>query len=54
MHKIGVPENNLLLVNAGRIRALILEEKAIDLATRGYRQHQNPELNGLYNVYFKL
>jgi len=35
MKKIGLPDDNILLVNAGRIKALILEEKALDIVNRG-------------------
>ncbi|CAI6343297.1 unnamed protein product [Macrosiphum euphorbiae] len=35
MEKIGLPNDNMLLVNAGRIKALILEEKALDIMDRG-------------------
>lgn len=35
MKKIGLPHNNMLVVNAGRIKALILEEKALDIIDRG-------------------
>jgi len=35
MKKIGLPDDNILLVNAGRIKALILEEKALDIINRG-------------------
>ncbi|KAL5242886.1 hypothetical protein ACI65C_010296 [Semiaphis heraclei] len=35
MEKIGLPSDNMLLVNAGRIKALILEEKALDIMDRG-------------------
>lgn len=31
MKKIGLPDDNMLLVNAGRLKALILEEKALDI-----------------------
>lgn len=31
MNKIGLPKDNMFLMSAGRIKALILEEKAIDL-----------------------
>lgn len=31
MKKIGLPDDNMLLISAGRIKALILEEKALDL-----------------------
>ncbi|XP_060840464.1 amyloid protein-binding protein 2 isoform X2 [Rhopalosiphum padi] len=34
MEKIGLPNDNMLLVNAGRIKALILEEKALDIMDR--------------------
>lgn len=51
MRKIGISEHNLLFVNAGRIRALILEEKALDLLVRDFPY--NPA-NGLYEMYFKF
>lgn len=35
MSKIGVPDDNMLLVNAGRIKALILEEKALYFVDNG-------------------
>lgn len=35
MKKIGLPDDNMLLVNAGRIKALVLEEKALNIINRG-------------------
>lgn len=35
MEEIGLPKDNMLLINAGQIKALILEEKAMDMANRG-------------------
>lgn len=31
MKKIGLPDDNMLYVNAGRLKGLILEEKALDI-----------------------
>lgn len=35
MRRINIPEDNFLLVNAGRIKALILEEKSLMIDHRG-------------------
>lgn len=42
MNKIGIPQDNMLLVNAGRIRALILEEKALDIVNSFDHYSQEP------------
>lgn len=47
MSKIGVPDDNMLLVNAGRIKALILEEKALYLLEHGINMRFE---NGTYNT----
>lgn len=31
MKQIGLPDDNMLFVNAGRLKGLILEEKALDI-----------------------
>lgn len=49
MNKIGLPEDNMFLISAGRIKALILEEKALDLVERSVFRGQN--YPGLLNVY---
>ncbi|XP_050526374.1 amyloid protein-binding protein 2 isoform X2 [Daktulosphaira vitifoliae] len=40
MECIGLPNNHMLLVNAGRIKALILEEKALDIIHWGIDSEQ--------------
>lgn len=49
MNKIGLPEDNMFLISAGRIKALILEEKALDLVERSYFLGQH--YTGLLNAY---
>lgn len=49
MNKIGLPEDNMFLISAGRIKALILEEKALDLVERNGVMGQH--YPGLFNVY---
>jgi len=51
MEKIGLPNDNMLLVNAGRIKALILEEKALDIMDRGIDIYVHDGLRGLC-IYF--
>lgn len=34
MKEIGLPKDHMMLVNAGRIKALILEETALDIVER--------------------
>lgn len=41
MKKIGLPDDNMLVVNAGRIKALILEEKALDIIDRDLEIYVN-------------
>jgi len=47
MEKIGLPNDNMLLVNAGRIKALILEEKALDIMDRGIDIYIHDGIRGL-------
>jgi len=47
MEKIGLPSDNMLLVNAGRIKALILEEKALDIMDRGIDIYIHDGIRGL-------
>jgi len=51
MEKIGLPNDNMLLVNAGRIKALILEEKALDIMDRGIDIYLHDGIRGLC-IYF--
>jgi len=53
MEKIGLPNDNMLLVNAGRIKALILEEKALDIMDRGIDIYIHDGIRGLciYNLF---
>jgi len=53
MEKIGLPNDNMLLVNAGRIKALILEEKALDIMDRGIDIYIHDGIRGLC-IYFLL
>lgn len=53
MEKIGLPSDNMLLVNAGRIKALILEEKALDIMERGIDIYIHDGIRGLC-IYFLL
>lgn len=48
MNKIGLPDDNMLLVNAGRIKALILEEKALDITNENFGMNHDG-LQGWYN-----
>jgi len=56
MEKIGLPNDNMLLVNAGRIKALILEEKALDIMDRGIDIYIHDGIRGLciycFIIYF--
>lgn len=52
MEKIGLPNDNMLLVNAGRIKALILEEKALDIMDRGIDIYIHDGIRGLCIYYF--
>lgn len=56
METIGLPNDNMLLVNAGRIKALILEEKALDIMDRGIEIYVNDGIRGLciYNFIIYL
>lgn len=47
MKKIGLPHDNMLFVNAGRIKALILEEKAIDLVESGLEHYTHEGLESM-------
>jgi len=53
MEKIGLPNDNMLLVNAGRIKAVILEEKALDIIDRGTNIYLLDDIQGLC-IYFLL
>jgi len=52
MEKIGLPNDNMLLVNAGRIKALILEEKALDIMDRGIDIYIHDGIRGLVHLLF--
>ena len=52
MEKIGLPNDNMLLVNAGRIKALILEEKALDIMDRGIDIYIHEGIRGLCIFYY--
>lgn len=51
MNKIGLPHDNMLFVNAGRIKALILEEKALDVLERGIEHYIHGSLHSLHSMY---
>jgi hypothetical protein len=51
MNKIGLPHDNMLFVNAGRIKALILEEKALDVLERGIEHYIHGSLHSIHSMY---
>lgn len=50
MKKIGLPDDNLLVISAGRIKALILEEKALDMLQKA-QNALPPDSPGLFSNY---
>lgn len=50
METIGIPDDNMLFVNAGRIKALILEEKALDIIDRGITLYFYEGVPGMYDI----
>lgn len=47
MKKLGLPDDNMLLIDAGEVKALILEEKALDIMNENFGNDVNDR--GLYD-----